>query len=54
MADRCDDDGTLWQTVEMVCVVCSHQWVPVFPIEVPALECPGCGYMNSVPGGPTP
>lgn len=42
-------DKGLWQTAEMVCVICSKEWVAVFPVEAPKLECPNCGFMNKAP-----
>jgi hypothetical protein len=41
-------DG-LWCTAPMTCAVCSADWVAVFPIVAPALECRTCGHMNAVP-----
>lgn len=38
-----------WMHSEIECSVCSHEWVAVYEDGTAALECPGCGYMNSVP-----
>ena len=40
-------DNGLYQTAEMVCVVCGHEWVAVFPIEAAKLECPNCSHLNT-------
>ena len=38
-----------WCTAAMECVICGHEWVAVYPVVAPALECGGCGYMNPCP-----
>jgi len=30
----------------VACMNCAHDWVAVFPINTPALQCPKCGEMQ--------
>jgi len=39
-------DGSLWQSCQARCAICSHEWVAVFPIEATELECPHCSYVT--------
>lgn len=39
------EDG--WVSAELECVICGYEWESVFPLEAPAVECPGCGHMNT-------
>lgn len=41
-----------WCTAAMECAICNHEWVAVYPVVAPKLECPGCGYMNETPPVP--
>lgn len=41
-------EGGLYQTAEMQCYVCGHEWVAVFPIEAGNLECPECHNTTTV------
>ena len=38
-----------WCTATMVCVVCGHESVNVYPAITTHLECGGCGHMNDAP-----
>lgn len=42
---KVDEEGE-WVTAEMECVICGHEWVAVYPVCAPKLECSECGYMN--------
>lgn len=35
----------MWEVKQVRCPICNHEWVSVAPLEAPALECSGCGYM---------
>lgn len=50
MASELEDaNRPVWLVAEMVCVVCSHPWVSVYPIGAVRLECSNCGHMNDTP-----
>lgn len=46
---KIEDIEITWHTAEIECVICSREWVAVYPSCAPRLECPGCGYMNPLP-----
>lgn len=43
----CQLEQMRWLSVPMTCVICSFQWVAVYPEVALALECKECGYMNA-------
>lgn len=38
-----------WLTGIIICDICGHQQVSVWPIEAERLECGNCGHMNVAP-----
>lgn len=34
-----------WTTTLVLCTLCTHQWVAVYPAGTALLECPHCHYM---------
>ncbi len=38
-----------WFASQLRCVICTNEWVSVYPVEAPeeSLECPSCGACDS-------
>lgn len=37
-----------WHSVYITCLICSHDWVAIFPDGATRLDCPACGYKNDL------
>jgi rubrerythrin len=31
-----------------LCIICGHEWTPLYPDGTKQLECPSCGYLNQI------
>lgn len=49
--DQAPDAESGWYAGRVVCMVCAHEWVAVWPSEArtKAFECPNCGAMAGMP-----
>ncbi len=46
MTDPMACDGEGWATQKMVCGICGHKWVAVYPIPTKTMECYACGHFE--------
>jgi hypothetical protein len=43
---------TRWQTSEMKCDACGHEWIAVHPVQAEYLACGCCGQFTPAPAAP--